>query len=92
MTQSYQPMQNALYGASLTHAHTCAYVSPLFFHGKESLFYETPQPGECSVGFDSHSCSLFRQLCTGELVTQRIEEGATVGIGPVWDFRRWKER
>ena len=62
------------YGASLTHAHTCAYVSPLFFHGKESLFYETSQPGECGVWFDSHSCSLFRQLCTGELVTQRIEE------------------
>ena len=62
------------YGASLTHAHTCAYVSPLFFHDKESLFYETSQPGECGVGFDSHSCSLFRQLCTGELVTQRIEE------------------
>lgn len=68
------------YGASLTHAHTCAYVSPFFFHDKEALFYETSQPGECGVWFDSHSCSLFRQLCTGELVTQRIEEGVTVGV------------
>ena len=73
------------YGASLTHAHTCAYVSPFFFHDKEALFYETSQPGECGVWFDSHSCSLFRQLCTGELVTQRIEEGVTVGIGPMAD-------
>lgn len=71
------------YGASLTHAHTCAYVSPFFFHDKEALFYETSQPGECGVWFDSHSCSLFRQLCTGELVTQRIEEGVTVGVSPV---------
>lgn len=80
------------HGASLTHAHTCAYVSPLFFHDKDSLFYKTSQPGECGVGLDSHSCSLFRQLCTGELVTQRIKEGVTVGISPMGDFGRRQER
>lgn len=76
-----------LFRPFLTHAHACVRVSTFTVKiDNQSLFYQSFQLGEGSVGLDSHSRSLLQQLCTGKLDTQCLKECVTVGIGPMADF------